>query len=93
MDLQFTEAHERFRSDLKACDHQPGEASRLVAVAKAYAGDAGRFVCGEGIQLHGGVGFTWEYDLHIFYKRAKTLEQFYGSTRSQLEAVLRAAGV
>jgi alkylation response protein AidB-like acyl-CoA dehydrogenase len=93
MDLQFTEAHERFRSDLKACDHQPGEASRLVAVAKAYAGDAGRFVCGEGIQLHGGVGFTWEYDLHVFYKRAKTLEQFYGSTRSQFEAVLQAAGV
>ncbi len=76
-----------------ACDQQPEDAPLLVAVAKAFAGDAGRYVCGEGIQLHGGVGFTWEYDLHIFYKRAKTLEQFYGSTRSQLEAVLQAAGV
>jgi hypothetical protein len=34
------------------------------------------------------VGFTWEYDPHILLKRVKTLEQFYGSTRLQLETAL-----
>lgn len=62
------------------------------AAAKAYAGDASRLVCGESIQMHGGIGFTWELDLHFFFKRAKTLEQHYGSTEVQLERAMRAAG-
>ncbi len=76
-----------------AMDAAPETAALLVASAKAYAGDAARFVCGQAIQLHGGVGFTWEYDPHIYYKRSKTLEQSYGSTRQQLEAALQAAGL
>jgi hypothetical protein len=39
------------------------------------------------------VGFTWEYDPHIYLKRAKTLELFYGATRSQLELVLQQRGI
>jgi len=49
-----------------------------ASIAKAYVGDAARKVCGEAIQLHGGIGFTWEYDLHIYMKRAKALEPMYG---------------
>jgi len=62
------------------------------AAAKAYAGDAARMVCGSAIQLHGGIGFTWELDLHVFFKRAKTLEQHYGATETQLARALAAAG-
>jgi alkylation response protein AidB-like acyl-CoA dehydrogenase len=62
------------------------------ATAKAYAGDAARLVCGEAIQMHGGIGFTWELDLHVFVKRAKTLEAHYGSTEERLEEALAAAG-
>jgi alkylation response protein AidB-like acyl-CoA dehydrogenase len=62
------------------------------AAAKAYAGDASRLVCGEAIQMHGGIGFTWELDLHVYFKRAKTLEQHYGSTEAQIEHTLAAAG-
>jgi len=76
-----------------ALEHDPEAARLLVAVAKAYAGDAGRSVTGEAIQFFGGVGYTWEYDPHIYYKRTKTLEQFYGPTRAQLEAALQAAGI
>jgi alkylation response protein AidB-like acyl-CoA dehydrogenase len=72
-------------------DHEPARAALPIAAAKAYAGDAGRFVCGEAIQLHGGVGFTWEYDPHVYFKRVKTLEQFYGSTSAQLELALAAS--
>jgi alkylation response protein AidB-like acyl-CoA dehydrogenase len=67
-------------------------AALACAAAKAYAGDAARLVCGESIQMHGGIGFTWELDLHFYFKRAKTLEQFYGSTEVQLEQALAAAG-
>lgn len=68
------------------------EAPLACAAAKAYAGDSARHVCGEAIQMHGGIGFTWELDLHLYFKRAKTLEQHYGSTEAQLEAALAAAG-
>ena len=73
-------------------EHAPETATDLVAVAKAWAGPAGRFVCGQTIQLHGGVGFTWEYAPHIYLKRLKTLETFYGSTSAQLDRVLEASG-
>ncbi|MCS5635283.1 MAG: acyl-CoA/acyl-ACP dehydrogenase [Myxococcota bacterium] len=63
----------------------------LTSVAKAWAGPAGRFVCGQGIQLLGGVGFTWEYDPHIYLKRLKTLEQFHGSTSWHVESALSSA--
>ena len=73
-------------------DTNDSAAALACAAAKAYAGDAARLVCGESIQMHGGIGFTWELDLHFYFKRAKTLEQFYGSTEVQLEQALAAAG-
>ncbi len=76
-----------------ATDHAPQQAAYLTAVAKAWAGPAARAVCGESVQMHGGVGFTWEYDPHVYLKRVKTLEQHYGSTRQQLEETLRARGL
>jgi alkylation response protein AidB-like acyl-CoA dehydrogenase len=73
-------------------DAGDADAPLACATAKAYAGDAARLVCGETIQMHGGIGFTWELDVHVFFKRAKTLEQFYGSTEEQLERALGASG-
>ena len=73
-----------------ATEHE--DAPLACATAKAYAGDAARLVCGETIQMHGGIGFTWELDVHLYFKRAKTLEQHYGSTEVQLERALAAAG-
>ncbi len=73
-------------------DTDAPETALTCATAKAYAGDAARYVCGEAIQMHGGIGFTWELDLHFYFKRAKTLEQFYGSTEAQLEKALQAVG-
>jgi alkylation response protein AidB-like acyl-CoA dehydrogenase len=75
-----------------AAEADAPDAAYLTAVAKAWAGPAARAVCGEAIQMHGGVGFTWEYDPHVYLKRVKTLEQFYGSTRAQLEHALQARG-
>jgi len=69
------------------------DAALAAAAAKAYAGDGARLVCGEGVQMHGGIGFTWELDLHLYFKRAKTLEQHHGATATQLERALAAAGL
>ncbi len=73
-------------------DTDDTDAALACATAKAYAGDAARLVCGETIQMHGGIGFTWELDVQLYFKRAKTLEQHYGSTEVQLERALAAAG-
>jgi len=57
-----------------ALDEKAPDAAMAVSVAKSYVGDASRKVCGSSIQVHGGIGFTWEYDLHFFFKQAKYFE-------------------
>jgi alkylation response protein AidB-like acyl-CoA dehydrogenase len=49
-----------------------------AAVAKSYCSEAGRRVGNHACQIHGGVGFTWEHDLHLYYKRAKLAEALLG---------------
>jgi alkylation response protein AidB-like acyl-CoA dehydrogenase len=73
-------------------DTDDPDAALACAAAKAWAGDAARLVGGEAIQMHGGIGFTWELDVHFYFKRAKTLEHHYGATSVQLERALTAAG-
>lgn len=48
------------------------DADHAVSVAKAYVSDAVGRVAGEALQLHGGIGFTWEHDLHLYLRRART---------------------
>ncbi len=50
-----------------------------ASMAKAAASDCQRLVCKEGIQIHGGMGYTWESDVQLFVKRAKTLEALFGT--------------
>ena len=50
----------------------PG-ARRATSVAKAAAGDCQRLLGKEGIQIHGGIGYTWEHDMHLYVKRVKSL--------------------
>lgn len=49
-----------------------------VAMAKGYVAEAGNFVCAESIQIHGGVGFTWDCDAHFFYRRCKQNDLLLG---------------
>jgi alkylation response protein AidB-like acyl-CoA dehydrogenase len=53
-------------------------ASVAVSIAKAYCSDAYREVGNRGIQVHGGLGFTWEHDLQLYYKRSKSSETLFG---------------
>ena len=54
------------------------DASVAASVAKAYASDAERRVNNDALQFHGGIGFTWEHDLHLWLKRGKALELAWG---------------
>ena len=53
--------------------------SLAASMAKVAASDCQRLVCKEGIQIHGGMGYTWESDVQLFVKRAKTLEALFGA--------------
>jgi alkylation response protein AidB-like acyl-CoA dehydrogenase len=65
------------------------DAAVASSVCKAYVSDAARKVCGDAIQVHGGIGFTWEYDLHLYMKRAKGLEPLYGDAEFHRELIVR----
>jgi hypothetical protein len=54
-----------------------------VAAAKSYCGDAAVAACERSIQIHGGMGFTWEHVLHSYYKRALWIQAFGGYARKQ----------
>jgi alkylation response protein AidB-like acyl-CoA dehydrogenase len=64
-----------------ALDHEPETAPLAASVAKAYASDAGRRVPGAALQVHGGIGFTWEHDLHFLLKRGHSNARLYGDAR------------
>jgi alkylation response protein AidB-like acyl-CoA dehydrogenase len=64
-----------------------------ASMAKAAASDCQRLVCKEAIQIHGGMGYTWESDVQLFVKRAKTLEALFGTGgahRQRIAALLEA---
>ncbi len=63
------------------------EAHLAACMAKAYCSDAYRDVSGEGIQIHGGIGFTWEHDMHLYFKRAKGSEVTFGDATWNRELV------
>ncbi len=65
----------------------------LASLAKAYCSDAYFHCAAESIQIHGGVGFTWEYDVHLYFKRAKSSEILLGSPAYHRELVARGIGL
>ncbi len=76
-----------------AIDHEPQTAARAASMAKAYAGDAGFRVTASALQVHGGIGFTWEHDLHFFLKRAKSNAHAFGDSRWHRDRVAALAGI
>ena len=65
------------------------DASLAVSVAKAKATDAARDTTAAMIQFHGGIGYTWEHDAHLFFKRAKRIEYQYGDAATHRERIAR----
>ncbi len=72
-----------------ALDAESVDMALATAVVKSTLNEASRMVTGQAIQIHGGIGYTWEYDLHLYWKRAKHLEPLYGDTSYLRERALQ----
>ncbi len=70
-----------------------GEVPVLAALTKALASDTFFHVAAENIQIHGGIGFTWEHDAHLYFKRAKASELFLGDAAYHRERLAARIGV
>jgi alkylation response protein AidB-like acyl-CoA dehydrogenase len=70
-----------------ALEENTPDAAAAVSIAKMYASDAARTVGNRGIQIHGGMGFTWENDLHLYYRRAKASETAFGDATFHRERI------
>jgi alkylation response protein AidB-like acyl-CoA dehydrogenase len=59
-------------------DHEPRRAPRAVAMAKGHLSEVYSRVANRALQMHGGIGFTWEHDLHFWFKRAAFDRSWFG---------------
>ena len=64
-------------------------AKLAVSIAKAYTSDGARETGNRGIQVHGGIGFTWEHNLHLYYKRFKSSETMFGDATYHREEIAK----
>ena len=77
----------------------PGNRTSIIVVpvvaslAKAYCSDAYFHAAAENIQIHGGIGFTWEHDAHLYFKRAKSSEIFLGDATYHRELLAQRIGI
>jgi alkylation response protein AidB-like acyl-CoA dehydrogenase len=69
------------------------ELPAVASLARAYCSEAYSWVAGETIQVHGGIGFTWEHDAHLYFKRAKASELLLGTPAMHRELMLRRIGI
>ncbi|HET8923051.1 MAG TPA: acyl-CoA dehydrogenase family protein [Candidatus Acidoferrum sp.] len=72
-----------------ALEENAPDVASAVSIAKIYASDASRTVGNRGIQVHGGMGFTWENDIHLYYRRAKASETAFGDATFHRERLAR----
>ncbi|HEX5064723.1 MAG TPA: acyl-CoA dehydrogenase family protein [Myxococcota bacterium] len=76
-----------------ALDAAPSEAPLAVSRAKAYASDAFPRIGIEAVGLHGGIGYTWEYDAQLYLKRAKWMRPAFGDADHHFERAARLGGL
>jgi len=65
------------------------ELDEAASIAKAYCCDAAFYNAGMALQMHGGVGFTWEYDVHLYFKRAKAAQVSFGDSAYHKERLAK----
>lgn len=76
-----------------AADHRPEELAEVACIAGATCSETALLAAGESIQVHGGMGVTWEHDAHLYLKRALTSRQLFGSPQDQLESLASRIGL
>jgi alkylation response protein AidB-like acyl-CoA dehydrogenase len=94
-DMMVAVESARSASYYAACVAADGGADLALAasLAKAFCSDAYFRCAADCLQIHGGVGFTWEYDVHLYFKRARSTEVFLGDPATHRERVARRIGL
>lgn len=72
---------------------EPDELPVSAALAAAYCANAFTHAAKENIQIHGGIGYTWEHDAHLYLKRAKSSEQLFGSPATHRARLANLVGI
>ncbi len=93
MKVWLEACHATATASARAVQHADDDASRLVSVAKAYIGDRAPAIVQDCVQLHGGIGVTWEHDLHLYLRRVAQNAALFGSARDHRLRVATLLGV
>jgi alkylation response protein AidB-like acyl-CoA dehydrogenase len=72
---------------------QPADMAEIIAIAGSFCSEACLLAGHENIQIHGGIGFTWEYPAHLYYKRAKSSEFLFGDVEYHREVLAAEIGL
>jgi alkylation response protein AidB-like acyl-CoA dehydrogenase len=76
-----------------AAAEDPAELPVAASMAKAYCSDAYFHVAAENIQVHGGIGFTWEHDAHLYFRRAKSDQLLFGDAQHHRNRLADLVGI
>lgn len=76
-----------------AATESADDLSLAASIAKTFCSNAFYHIAAEGIQMHGGIGFTWEHPAHLYFKRAKSSQILFGSPSAHRERIARLTGM
>jgi alkylation response protein AidB-like acyl-CoA dehydrogenase len=93
MKLWLEAAHGTIDGAARALDRDEPEAARLVSAAKAWVGDRVPELVQDCVQMHGGIGVTWEHDIHLYLRRVTLGRSLYGTPDEHRERLAVAAGL
>jgi alkylation response protein AidB-like acyl-CoA dehydrogenase len=93
MKMWLEASHATAGAAARAVDSGSPVAAELVSVAKSYIGDHGPFILQECVQLHGGIGVTWDHDLHLYLRRVVQDRAQFGTPRDHRERIAAGIGI
>jgi alkylation response protein AidB-like acyl-CoA dehydrogenase len=82
-----------YHAAFRAAEHDDAELTAAAAMAKSYCSDAYFQIASETIQVHGGMGFTWEHPAHLYFKRAKSSSLLFGDPVHHREKLAEQIGI
>jgi alkylation response protein AidB-like acyl-CoA dehydrogenase len=81
------------RHAASVADRDPASLPVVARIAAVFCAEAYFRIAAENVQVHGGIGFTWEHPAHLYFRRAKSTEYLLGSPSAHRESLLQALGV
>jgi alkylation response protein AidB-like acyl-CoA dehydrogenase len=93
MKMWLEASHASAVAAARSVDSESASAPELISVAKSYIGDHTPFIMQECVQLHGGIGVTWDHDLHLYLRRLVVDRAQFGTPRDHRERVASVVGL